>query len=373
MKVLSLRFIDSQTDVSRAMEGVYDPWLVFLSVAIASVAGYAALLITERMTSAESSRARRTWLAGGAFAMGTGIWTMHFVGMLAFSMPMEMSYDPLVTAISMLPGILASGVALNVMSRASVSFVRLNVSGLLMGAGIGAMHYTGMSAMVMSADIVYAPSMFVLSILVAHSLATLSLYVKFVLGRSAASLFNFPQLVSAVCMGCAVAGMHYTAMAASYYLPAEMGVMSPQTLAPTTLALVVSLATAAILATAILSTIVDRRLSEISGSLRASEQRTRLILETAGEGIVSFDEDGTIETVNTVAAEIFGWPAPEAVGGNLAQLLGIELEAVLDLSASDAREIEARRSDGHGFPASLTVSQYVANGRSAYTAVSTLR
>ena len=109
MQVFFLRFLDSDADLGAAMSGVYDPFLVALSVLMAALAGYAALLITERIASSETPRARTTWLVAGAIAMGSGIWTMHFIGMLAFDMSMPVAYDPWLTGASMAPGILASG------------------------------------------------------------------------------------------------------------------------------------------------------------------------------------------------------------------------------------------------------------------------
>jgi len=211
----ALEFVDPDADLTGALVGNYDLPLVALSVLIACVAGYAALLLAERVS--RSPRPYR-WLAAGAFAMGSGIWTMHFLGMLAFALPVPVTYDLEITLLSLLPALAGSGVALLCMSRARVSLQRLNGAGLLMGVAIGAMHYTGMAAMVMPARMAYDRGFFLLSLVVAYALATLALFVA--LGARRASSRRVPrQIAGGAIMGCAISGMHYTAMSAAGYLP----------------------------------------------------------------------------------------------------------------------------------------------------------
>jgi signal transduction histidine kinase len=150
--------------------------------------------------------------------MGGGIWSMHFVGMLAFSLPCGVRYDPLQTILSMIPGMLASGVALSVISRPKTSLRRLSLGALLMGAGIGAMHYWGMAAMRPDALLRYDPMMVGVSVLAAVGLAYASLGVRARLMPTRMKGF-VSTLAAASIMGCAVAGMHYTAMQASIFYP----------------------------------------------------------------------------------------------------------------------------------------------------------
>ena len=118
-------------------QGLYDPWLVVASVMIAIMAAFGAFSISSRMAASTSWQARWAWASAGACSMGGGIWGMHFIGMLAFSLPCGVSYDPLGTLLSMIPGILASGVALHVIGRVKEpGRLRLIVGAVLMGAGI---------------------------------------------------------------------------------------------------------------------------------------------------------------------------------------------------------------------------------------------
>src|SRR5258705_7778924 len=123
----------------------YDYLLVDLSVIIAVLASYAALDLAGRVTSARG-KARLVWLTVGAIAMGLGIWSMHYIGMLAFRLPVPVQYDWPTVLLSLLAAILASAVALFVASRPEMGLGRAVLGSLFMGGGIAAMHYTGMAA-----------------------------------------------------------------------------------------------------------------------------------------------------------------------------------------------------------------------------------
>ncbi|CAA9422711.1 MAG: diguanylate cyclase/phosphodiesterase (GGDEF & EAL domains) with PAS/PAC sensor(s) [uncultured Rubrobacteraceae bacterium] len=128
------------------LDAGWDPSLVLLSFVVAVFASYTALDLAGRVV-ASGGRARMVWLAGGAFAMGTGIWSMHFTGMLVFKMGMPVTYHVLLTLLSVVIAIAASGLALFVVGRGEVGPRTLLVAGPVMGVGIAAMHYTGMPAM----------------------------------------------------------------------------------------------------------------------------------------------------------------------------------------------------------------------------------
>ena len=159
-------------DPTSAFLGTYNPGLVVTSVAIAILAAFVALSISGRITAAKTRRARFAWASAGAISMGGGIWSMHFVGMLAFSVPCGIAYEPVGTVLSMIPGMLASGAALGAISKTDEpGLSRRFVSAILMGVGIGAMHYSGMAAMQPEALLRYEPGLVTLSIIVAVVLA----------------------------------------------------------------------------------------------------------------------------------------------------------------------------------------------------------
>ena len=168
-----LNLIISPPDSSVLYTGNYDFVLVSLSVIVAIFASYAALLVSQHVATVALAKTRHLWIAGGSLCLGIGIWAMHFVGMLAFSLPCSTSYDASLTFLSTIPGILASAFALKIISRRELSRSQLALGGLLIGAGIGAMHYSGMAAMRLNGLIRYDIKLFALSIVVAILLATL--------------------------------------------------------------------------------------------------------------------------------------------------------------------------------------------------------
>src|SRR5499427_9376715 len=158
--------------------GTYDPYLVTLSFAVACLASYTALDLGGRIR-VSRRWARLAWLATAAIAMGGGIWSMHFIAMLAFVMPIPVSYDIGLTALSLVVAIVVTGVGFQVISRRSSSLLRLGLSGIFMGIGIVAMHYTGMAAMQGHADLAYDPLFVALSVLIAIGASTAALWLAF--------------------------------------------------------------------------------------------------------------------------------------------------------------------------------------------------
>lgn len=213
-----LQIVLSPPDDSLLYVANYDWLLVLFSVLVAIFASYAALVVAQHVAECGDRKQRRYWIAIGGVAMGAGIWTMHFTGMLALTLPCGTRYEPILTMLSMVPGILASMLALSIISRPSVSKIQLALGGLLLGAGIGVLHYSGMAAMQIEGYIRYDLRLYLLSIVVAVVLATLALSINFTLRPLGARWHTLITVASAVVMGLAVSGMHYTAMAAAYFI-----------------------------------------------------------------------------------------------------------------------------------------------------------
>ncbi len=249
--------------------GNYDPVLVSLSIFVAILASYASLVVSEHVSTITRTKIRRLWIAGGGVCLGLGIWSMHFVGMLAFSLPCTSNYDPTVTFLSMIPSILASTLAIKIISRSELSRVQLATGGLLIGAGIGAMHYSGMAAMHLNGMIRYDIKLFMLSILVAVALSTLALWIKFGLQFWKSSRNTAVSIISATVMGLAVSGMHYTAMAAAYFIRDGDTTIATSGIAPTFLAALVLAATSLIIVVTIVATYVEKpKFSSLGRSFR---------------------------------------------------------------------------------------------------------
>lgn len=387
MGILALdwRFLDVFRPIESVApyQGTYEPWLVATSVSIAILAAFVALSISSRLIAATSWRGRWAWASAGALSMGGGIWAMHFVGMVAFSLPCGISYDPIGTLLSMIPGILASGVALHVMSRVTAPSLGRTIAGaVLMGAGIGAMHYSGMAAMRPEALVRYQPSMVVLSVIVAIVLAFISLEVRFRLRRYM-HWDIMATVVAASIMGFAVSGMHYTAMQASVFFPLAGGPQAAGVVVPTTLmASLITVISVLIAVIALVASVAGRQW-ELASGLQAEISRRRVVEQEAEGGrarlqaifdavvdaIVTIDRAGRILQWSSGAQRIFGYLPEEVVGADLTMLMpephrsghGAYVASFLKTRHAKiigiGRELTAIRKDGTEFPIELAVSE----------------
>jgi NO-binding membrane sensor protein with MHYT domain/signal transduction histidine kinase len=196
------------------MDASYNSWLVGLSILVAMVVAYTALKLAARVAEAGHSSGR-LWLLGGAAAMGMGIWSMHFIGMLAYSVEIPLRYGIFKTLLSLVIAMITSGFALAIASRPQLSLARLASSSIVMGAGISAMHYSGMSAIQIVPMITYQPWLVAASIGIAVGASFAALWLAFKLRSGRSRYIAMARGGAAVIMGLAISGMHYTAMAAS--------------------------------------------------------------------------------------------------------------------------------------------------------------
>ena len=256
------------------LDGYYEAPLVLLSVLVAILASYTALRLAERVSKSEVTAAR-WWIAGGAFAMGTGIWAMHFVGMLAFRLPIPLGYDLGITLLSWLLPIVVSAVALWQLGGSELSWRQLSASAVLLGIGISAMHYVGMAAMRMQPGIVYDPWLVAASVVIAMAAAGAALWIGFRLRASASPRKWLYRAGAAVVMGFAIVGMHYTGMAAAGFPAGSVCGATTGQFTLTQLAALVALATVAVLTIALLTAVYDARLEARSSVLAISEQTAK--------------------------------------------------------------------------------------------------
>ncbi|MPW08011.1 EAL domain-containing protein [Paraburkholderia sp. CNPSo 3155] len=201
------------------MHSSYNLWLVAISFAVATLASYTALDLTGRIFLLASARRRQAWRLGGALALGVGIWSMHFVAMLAFSLPIPLGYDLGLTAYSLALAIGASYLALFLTTQQRLTPARLLAGGVVMGIGIAGMHYTGMAALRMAPAIHYQPVWFAASITIAIGASSAALWMARALSNEHERHIARKRLAAALVMGVAISGMHYTAMAAADFAP----------------------------------------------------------------------------------------------------------------------------------------------------------
>lgn len=268
--------------------GSYSSALVLISLCVAILASYTALDLTGRIATAKG-RAAYLWMGGGAFALGIGIWSMHFIGMLAFSLPIELGYDWTLTALSLLIAVLSSGFALWLVSQPSLPMLQLGFGALIMGGGIASMHYTGMAALQMVPGIDYDPTLFGASLAIAVGASAAALWIAFRL-RQHTPYVRHIRGAAAVVMGIAIVGMHYTGMAAANFPEGSFCGALANGLRGDGLDSVVLITTLAVLAVALLTSVLDARLeartSELARSLTlANQELTQLALHDTLTGL----------------------------------------------------------------------------------------
>ena len=265
----------------------YNPSLVALSIAIAVLASYTALDLGGRVRGATPA-ALWGWVAAASLAMGGGIWAMHFVGMLAFQMAMPVLYGVRLTLLSFVIAVGATGAAFAWVSRPGTTRTDVLISGPMMGVGVAAMHYTGMSAMRVPGNLAFSLPIVAASVLIAVTAATVALWL------TTRQNDVWQKAVAACVMGLAVAGMHYTGMAAATFTEethgAAMAHPSGVGFGQGNLALYVAGASFAILFLGMFASALDQQ--RIGRDLHASEERFRAAAEAVGDIIWTTDAAG---------------------------------------------------------------------------------
>jgi len=312
-------FFITATQHTSVVQGSYDLGLVLLSLFVSIFSSTMALQSAQIARRTKNRLYRHTAIGTGAIALGGGIWTMHFIGMLAFELPTHVHYATSVTLLSFAPACIASWFALHRLVQHYVSKWQLVLSGTIVGSGIGAMHYTGMAAMQTPLQMRYDPLIFALSIIVAVSLAILALWVRYGVQRTGLSRLQRFYLSGGV-MGLAIAGMHYTGMAAVRFI-GEPGAANNGLLLNTTFASL-GLSSFTITVTVMVAALNGLiRSRELYLEVDESRSRLRATLDTAVDGIVTIDSKGIIQAFNPAAERLFGWRADEVIGQNIKLLM----------------------------------------------------
>lgn len=357
------------------MDGSYDLSIVALSVAVAIIASYTALDMAGRVSASDlSPRKSWTWLVAGAVSMGTGIWSMHFIGMLSFHLPIQVAFNLPITLLSLIVAIAASVIALFFLRQAQLGIRNLTISTVLMGTGIVAMHYTGMFAMQMSPPIRYDPLLFVASVLIAIVASFAALWISFQLRWKQSRAEVMAKLGSAGVMGMAISGMHYTGMAAAHFASGSVCLaVTSGGIDSTTLAIGVGIVSLGIMSFTLIVSALDtnfgKKLVSANTQLHESEEKFRRLAENAQDAIVMSDAEGKVLFWNPAAERIFGYRSEEILGRSMHHVITPEryrekalagYERFAKTGTGDVLnktiELTALRKDGSEFPIEIAVS-----------------
>ncbi|MCR4542394.1 EAL domain-containing protein [Pseudomonas sp. 18.1.10] len=268
--------------------GSYSPSLVVISLFVAILASYTALDLAGRIATAKG-RAVFYWMSGGALAMGVGVWSMHFIGMLALRLPFALGFDVGITALSLLIAVLSCGFALWLVNQPHLPAWQLAFGALVMGAGISSMHYLGMAAMRMTPGIDYDPTLFSASLLIAVVASGAALWIAFHLRRNTPYV-RLMRGGAAVVMGLAIVGMHYTGMAAAQFADESYCGAALSGLSGKGLDNLVVVTSLAVLVIALLTSVLDARLEARTAVLAdslslANQELTHLALHDTLTGL----------------------------------------------------------------------------------------
>ena len=346
------------------IHGTYHYGLVALSFAVSILTSYTAIDIATRVT-ANRGASRRIWLTGGAMVMGTGVWCMHYIGMLAFRLPIPVHYHVLTVAESLLAAIVAAFIALYVVSREVVGWRQIALGSCAMGAGISMMHYIGMAAMRVAAMHVYNRPLWLLSVGLAVLLSFVGLYLLDKTKHEQDA--HAPKILVSLILGLAIPLMHYTGMAAVSFVPMA-GMDHTQgtigvSLSAASVCSVIAIP-AVLLFTALITSVLDRRMT-LQQLMRESERQIlRALIDHIPDSMYVKDTKGRFLLVNKQFAASVGFADPQSLlGKTYADIYPSEYATNISQTAKrilseniDCTDVEEKRIDlqGRKYPAHVT-------------------
>ncbi|MBF56532.1 MAG: PAS domain S-box protein [Halomonas sp.] len=371
-------FLDPQTQ--NATQGIHDSFLVILSWLVALAASYAGLDIIKLVGKVADSMWRSVWLFAGASAMGLGIWSMHFIGMHAYLLDFPVTHEPALTLLSIFPAIFGSYSAMVVLARKAPTHRAMVFAGISLGIGIGVMHYSGMAAMRMPAELYYAMDLFLLSLLVAIGLGILSVYAyglckqEWGMQRTRRCAF-----IAAFCVSLGVCGMHYVAMQAAWFVPipdSAASSMLPKAHWVTYLIGGVAVFTALL---TLVATSVQRRLQDSERHHHMTQTRLLEVIAALQDGVVLLDHTSRIRLCNAAFEQLTGLNPAQLIGTKLSQIpyakdsqsLNEDIRRALKTRGEWSGMITALHTNEHPFPAWLSVNRvtYTDSSESDYVAL----
>lgn len=361
-------FIYRDGDPTPLLYGSYDPWLVALSVIIAIGTSTLGIQLARVACKQRSSLLKHMSIGAGSISLGAGIWAMHFIGMMALDLCTKVNYDPLITILSMAPGVMASWYALQLLSGDKLTYKRLWLGGTVVGAGIGSMHYMGMLAMQMAPTLKFDLEWVLISVVVAVVLATGALWISLHLNQKQKIAPLYTLVLGGSLMGIAIAAMHYTGMASARVL----GVADPSYDAASNYSASLSLGIALVtILIGVIAAAINALIhyKQMLYTLQTNQTRLSTILDTAVDGIITIDMQGHIVSFNHAAEQIFGWTTDEVMGKDTAMLMpkvySLRHNHFLKHFGENGqakilgvgREVTGVKKDGTNFPMRLAVGK----------------
>lgn len=353
--------------------GSFDTLLVAASITIAVAGSFAALDLAARARVSSPGR-QFFWISAAALAFGAAVWSMHFMGMLAYQAPVTVTYDATLTALSLVAVLATSWCGFNLAARRSTRWWTIPTAGGITGGGACTMHYTGMAGMQMPGEITYDPGLMAVSILCALAASILAMWLAF------RKLTILQSVVGALVLGAGVSGLHYIGMAAAQMEGMqEMSVRPAIAVPKPMLALLATLGAVSIFAWIIVGALRDRW--RAMQCFAREQARYQSIFDTAVDPIVVSNDKGCVISFNAAAERAFGYMSDEIIGKNVSALMPEVHQTNHDSYLERyrrtgerrvigvGRQVEGRRKDGTTFPIDLAIAEWWSGGERYYTAI----
>lgn len=364
-------FLIHAAQTAHGLHVIHDAKLIVLSLLVAFISNWAAFYMAHANQQARFVWHRRASLVCASLMLGLGIWAMHFIGMLAMQLPQLVTYDLGLTAISILPGIVAAWLALYFMQAENPSKLRIVGAGALVGLGIAVMHYSGIAAMQVAGKLSIGIAPFLLSAVAGLIFSVSAFAAQRLLHRYKTMLLSWPwRMLPPSLLTAAIASMHYISMAGLHVMPRQgaphLAVQDSGSI--TALSLVIAGVTMVVLLVLGLTTAI-LRYRDLWQAVALRDARLGAMVDTAKDGFITLDASGLIQEYNRAAEQIFGYTRAEVIGCNVSMLMPSPLAEQHDGHirrhlgqperpiSVNGREVLGKRKDGRLIPLQLAIGK----------------
>ncbi len=356
----------------------FDYQLGWLACLLAMLGAIVLFPSVERIRAARSRQAHALWLASGAFAMGAGFWSMHWMAMLGFHLPVPVSYNGAVVALSLLPAVAGSAAAIQVLASPRPSLLRLHASACGLGFGLVVMHFSAMEALETPALMVYRILPASLAPILGYLFSLLALYVNLLLTRRLGGGL-MPATLGSLILALAGLGVHYPALGATAFFLDPQAALGAELPAPAYLIPLAGLAMVLVVGVFWIGSLIDARLGVAMDALHDSEARSRAVVDTMPDAHIITDSLGRIRSFNAAAERIFGVASAQVCNQHITALIGTEVPHLqpehwpLPKTVPTAGRWEfatgGRRRDGSLFPIEVRLGSFEIAGELLYTSI----
>jgi PAS domain S-box-containing protein len=376
-------FVTAETKdwiLATSLDHEHDISTVIFSVFIVMLGAYSAICLSETASRSQNKVTRNLWLATASLPIGGGIWAMHFLGMLAIDLPVQVRYDMTLTALSAAIAVVFSGGSLFLATSSRRSWIRALGAGASLGIGVWLAHFTGMAATYADVSVRFAPMESAFSLLLAVFLCSLAIACILYRPKILGSRRWMHRFLGSCFLGAAVAAADYTAEHATSYLPWGRASVAKEYIDPTVIGILIGSLSVSLISLLIVSSMLAqaRRIRRLEADM--NEQTLNAIFNHVADAVITIDTRGMIQEFNPAAERMFGYSKGEVIDRDVALLATPEhrVEHSHYLSNADphlqrvigqTRPLKGQRKGGETFDIEINLSAMGAEGKKRYIGV----